>query len=521
MIASLPSLPVVSSAAASPGSTPAASASGGDSGSADFASLLGAAQRPAQAAPVDGLAPTGTPALGDFTPPAEDEPVMAVRKPTIDTPEKPDKRLTQRTPPLTQPTALPGSTTPLVDPSIDKTVDTAVPERSKPQRDEAPGAEAQVPAPVTILPAPPEAAPLPVATVPARTPQQPVQADLPDVDPVRTKTAPNPIRVGPGQLPAQGDAGRKPGAQAALKGEETPVQPAAEAAPADRQPAPTAASAAATAAAAADSAPTAAPVPTAVAGTPHIPAPVASSSNPPAPARVETTPSRSAATRAEAAATPTAAAAPARSDSKTEARNEFRIADAADTPRSPQQAAEPGPVGTTPLAAAGAAVAPASSFIAEARSTAAPTVAQARLDAAPGSPDFAPALGAQVSTFVRNGVQHAVLELNPAAMGPVSVQIQLDGNAAQVMLGASQADTRQALEQAMPQLAGSLREAGLTLAGGGVFDQPRQQQPSADADAGRTNGSSRSNGPADAPLAAADSTRAWPARRRGVVDLVA
>ena len=36
--------------------------------------------------------------------------------------------------------------------------------------------------------------------------------------------------------------------------------------------------------------------------------------------------------------------------------------------------------------------------------------------------------------------------------------------------------TRQALEQSMPLLAGSLREAGLTLSGGGVFEQPRQQR---------------------------------------------
>jgi flagellar hook-length control protein FliK len=88
------------------------------------------------------------------------------------------------------------------------------------------------------------------------------------------------------------------------------------------------------------------------------------------------------------------------------------------------------------------------------------------------------------------------------------------------------ASTRQALEQAMPALAGSLREAGLTLSGGGVFEQPRQPQP--EADAGRSDGrggregspgrGETAAGSADGGLAAAAGT---PLRRRGVVDLVA
>ncbi len=143
--------------------------------------------------------------------------------------------------------------------------------------------------------------------------------------------------------------------------------------------------------------------------------------------------------------------------------------------------------------------------------------AEARIAASPGSPDFASQLGAQLSTFVREGVQHARLELHPTALGPVTVQIQLEGLQAQVHLSAALADTRQALEQALPQLAGSLREAGLTLSGGGVFEQPRQAPqappPSPTRDTRR-----------HAPLEedGVKSFAAAPtARRRGVVDLVA
>jgi flagellar hook-length control protein FliK len=152
---------------------------------------------------------------------------------------------------------------------------------------------------------------------------------------------------------------------------------------------------------------------------------------------------------------------------------------------------------------------------------AAPT--DGRIPASPGSPDFAPQLAAHVTTFVRDGVQHARLELNPAEMGPVTVQIQLDGANAQVHMAAENAQTRQALEQAMPALAGSLREAGLTLSGGGVSDQPRQP-----ADPSRQNTPGGSNARGDAAAGATETAAAagrrddtQTLRRRGVVDLVA
>lgn len=151
------------------------------------------------------------------------------------------------------------------------------------------------------------------------------------------------------------------------------------------------------------------------------------------------------------------------------------------------------------------------------------TPAQARLGASPGSPEFATQLGARLSTFVREGVQHARLELHPIELGPVTVQIALDGTLARVNMAAEHASTRQALEQAMPALAGSLREAGLTLSGGGVFEQPRQPQP----DAGAAGSGSQGGRQGERGTAAAGGERApvsvntAPLRRRGVVDLVA
>ena len=101
------------------------------------------------------------------------------------------------------------------------------------------------------------------------------------------------------------------------------------------------------------------------------------------------------------------------------------------------------------------------------------------------SPEFAPALAMQVSLLASDGIQQAELHLNPAEMGPVSVQISLDGTQAHVSFGADLPATRQAIEAGLPDLAGALREAGFTLAGGGVSEHAREQrQPSSDSGPG-------------------------------------
>ena len=82
--------------------------------------------------------------------------------------------------------------------------------------------------------------------------------------------------------------------------------------------------------------------------------------------------------------------------------------------------------------------------------------------------EFRAALGVQLSLLARAGVQQAELHLNPAEMGPVSIQIVLDGQQAQVNFGADSALTRQLIESGMPELASALSDAGLTLTGGGV-----------------------------------------------------
>lgn len=145
-----------------------------------------------------------------------------------------------------------------------------------------------------------------------------------------------------------------------------------------------------------------------------------------------------------------------------------------------------------------------------------PPPAEAYLPQRPDQPSFAPALGAQVSLWVRDGVQEARLHLNPPEMGPVTVHIALDGASARVEFAAGAAATRSAIEHSLPDLASALRDSGLTLAGGGVFDQPRGRDDTPP-DARRPGGlAADDNAPAAAVAAPAPTMRP-----RGLVDLMA
>lgn len=99
--------------------------------------------------------------------------------------------------------------------------------------------------------------------------------------------------------------------------------------------------------------------------------------------------------------------------------------------------------------------------------------AELRLPTPVHSPQFVPHLAGELALLARDGVQEARVQVHPAELGPIAVRITLDGNAAQVRLVVDSAFTRDLLEQGLPTLAAAMRESGLTLSGGGVFQQPR------------------------------------------------
>jgi flagellar hook-length control protein FliK len=152
--------------------------------------------------------------------------------------------------------------------------------------------------------------------------------------------------------------------------------------------------------------------------------------------------------------------------------------------------------------------------------------AQASLPASPGTPAFAPALGLQLSTWLREGVQHASLELHPQELGPIDVRIAVKDGQTRIDLAADVTSTRHALQEALPQLAAALGDVGLALSGGGVTDQGTARQ-NAFADAAGAGGSGqgqagqgRSGGRSGAE-AGLPAPPAVVTRHRGLLDLYA
>ena len=189
--------------------------------------------------------------------------------------------------------------------------------------------------------------------------------------------------------------------------------------------------------------------------------------------------------------------------------------------RHPGQSVAASDGGTAQLTATTPAAAPAAALHRSDASGPSAAPAEARVAVPLDSPAFAPALGAQISLFARDGVQTARLQLNPAEMGPIAVQIAVDGNAARIDFQADRAATREVIEASLPALAGALQDAGLTLTGGGVFQQhPGRQAPPepAPAPAAARLPASANGLDAVAGGLAASSRQRTP---RGLVDLVA
>lgn len=153
---------------------------------------------------------------------------------------------------------------------------------------------------------------------------------------------------------------------------------------------------------------------------------------------------------------------------------------------------------------------------AAAPSATAATVPTAHVNPPLDTPAFAPALAAQVRWLVQDGVQQAQLTLNPAEMGPVAVQIVIDGRDARIDFTADFAATRTAIEASLPVLAAALDDSGLKLSGGGVHDGSRSAHHGHGGSGARS--SSQRN---DADTTTRSERAMAESAARGLVDLVA
>lgn len=93
-------------------------------------------------------------------------------------------------------------------------------------------------------------------------------------------------------------------------------------------------------------------------------------------------------------------------------------------------------------------------------------------------PRFSGALSERVQWLVKEGIQSAELTLHPQDMGPIRIEMSIDGADASIDFAATQADTRAAIEQSLPRLRDLLADQGLQLGGTKIgADTSRQDNP--------------------------------------------
>lgn len=91
-----------------------------------------------------------------------------------------------------------------------------------------------------------------------------------------------------------------------------------------------------------------------------------------------------------------------------------------------------------------------------------------------GTPAWKDELGAQLTWMAINGREAASLRMSPEHLGPLEIRISMNDGQASVYFGASNPDTRSALEQSLPRLRELFASNGLVLADAGVSrDAPR------------------------------------------------
>jgi flagellar hook-length control protein FliK len=92
-----------------------------------------------------------------------------------------------------------------------------------------------------------------------------------------------------------------------------------------------------------------------------------------------------------------------------------------------------------------------------------------------GTAAWADEIGSRLIVMTEQGKQTASLRLSPEHLGPLEISITMRDDKASVWFGAAHADTRAAIEHALPRLRELFESQGLSLADSGVFrESPRE-----------------------------------------------
>lgn len=107
-----------------------------------------------------------------------------------------------------------------------------------------------------------------------------------------------------------------------------------------------------------------------------------------------------------------------------------------------------------------------------------------------GSAAWADEIGSRLVVMTQSGNHTASLKLSPEHLGPLEISIVVRDDKASVWFGAAHADTRAAIETALPRLREMFESQGLSLTDAGVFREPPREQQVLKTGAGSFDGTS-------------------------------
>ena len=107
--------------------------------------------------------------------------------------------------------------------------------------------------------------------------------------------------------------------------------------------------------------------------------------------------------------------------------------------------------------------------------TAAPTIQTVHMSVPSpmGTPLWREEFAASVNLLATQNVTSAELRVQPAALGPIQVSIRIEGGEASIACSAQHAQTRQALEDALPRLREVLESNGISVGSASVGTHPQ------------------------------------------------
>jgi flagellar hook-length control protein FliK len=79
------------------------------------------------------------------------------------------------------------------------------------------------------------------------------------------------------------------------------------------------------------------------------------------------------------------------------------------------------------------------------------------------NPGWGQAMAARISMMMNNGVHTATMQLNPAELGSIHIQLSMQGDSTSVQFQTKNGDTSDLIEKMLPRLNSSLEQQGLRL----------------------------------------------------------